>query len=84
MRRLSKYLHLRNDQLNKPEEKRTYPNKELHPEFQPIENPLGFKFILMKQLETQEELLRALLDVEMHKLPKKELSKFMDKYGDLI
>lgn len=61
-----------------------YPNRAEHPEFQRIDLVAGANSALMKQHEITEELLRALIDIQIAGLPKTAKKEMLDKYGKLI
>lgn len=63
---------------------RKYPNQEAHPELQDINLSAGYHSALMKQLEIQEELTRALIDIQITGLPEAAKEEMRKKYGDLI
>ena len=42
-----------------------YPNWKEHPELQSLGTDAGFRSALMKQLETNEHLLRVLIEIEL-------------------
>ena len=63
---------------------RTYHNREAHPEFQDINLSAGYQSAMMKQLEINEELQRALIDVTIAGLPEPAKTKMSKKYSGLI
>lgn len=48
-------------------EQGAYPNWGAHPERQSLDTDGGFRSVLLKQLETNERLLRALIEIERNK-----------------
>jgi len=66
------------------EKKRIYPNRAAHPEFQSIDLVAGATSALMKQHEINEELLRALIDIQIAGLSKVAKKEMMEKYKHLI
>jgi len=66
------------------ETKRLYRNRAAHPEFQSIDLPAGATSALMKQHEINEELLRALIDIQIAGLSKVAKKEMMEKYKHLI
>jgi hypothetical protein len=75
----SKYQNLRTDIKI-----RKYPNRALHPEFQRTDVSAGWHSVLLKQLEINEELLRALIDIQISGMSKQKQSDMLDKYKGLI
>lgn len=70
------------DQPKKPISR--YPNRTTHPEFQRIDLVAGANSALMKQHEINEELLRALIDIQIAGLPKTAKKEMLEKHGKLI
>lgn len=67
--------------IHKP---RTYINRSKHPECQSVDIDAGFRSVLLKQLEINEELLHALIDIEIANLSKAKHAHMKIKYGHLI
>ena len=63
---------------------RKYHNRSAHPEFQDINLAAGYHSALMKQLEINEELQRALIDISIAGLPDDAKAEMMKKYEGLI
>ena len=59
---------------------RKYPNREAHKEYQDINLTAGYHSALMKQLEIQEELTRALIDIQIAGLPDTIKEEMLKKY----
>lgn len=84
-------MHLRTDlqqeePVSEPVIKKSprYPNWKAHPEYQNLLIEAGFRSALMKQLETNEKLLRVLINIELRNLSKKDRKEMKDRYSDLL
>lgn len=64
--------------------KREYHNRSAHKEFQDIDLTAGYHSAHMKQLEINEELMRALIDISIAGLPDDAKVEMTNKYKELI
>ena len=63
---------------------RKYHNRDAHPEFQDINLSAGYQSAMMKQLEINEELQRALIDITIAGLPESAKTNMLKKYSGMI